>query len=195
MIYLVNVLSGIIDVYMLLICVRIILTWFPGAEFGGIMIFLRSICDPYLDWFRRFRLFKNSPLDFSPLLALAVLSLAQGIFKAWSAWGRISLGVILAMLLAAVCSVVSWVLGFFIIILVLRLIAFWGNMNIYSPFWHFIDTISQPVMYRICRALFPARLISYLGRIIISIAALLVIMIALRAAASFGGMLLRMLPV
>jgi YggT family protein len=159
------------------------------------MIFLRSICDPYLDWFRRFRLFKNSPLDFSPLLAIGVLSLAQGIFKAWGAWGRISLGVILALLLAAVCSIASWVLGFFIIVLVLRLVAFLGNWNIYSPFWRFIDAISQPVMYRICRAFFPARLISYLGRIIISIAALLALMIALWAAASFGGMLLRMLPV
>jgi YggT family protein len=188
-------LSGIISVYMLLICVRIILTWFPGAGFGGFMVFLQSICDPYLDWFRRFRLFKNSPLDFSPLFALAVLSLAQGILEAWGAWGRLSLGVILAMLLGAAWSVVSWVLGFFIIILVLRLIAFLGNFNIYSPFWRFIDAISQPVMYRICRVLFPARIISYLARIIISIAVLLLIAAVLWIAVNFGSMLLRALPV
>jgi YggT family protein len=195
MAYITSILSGIISVYMLLICVRIILTWFPGAEFGGLMIFLRSICDPYLDWFRRFRLFKNSPLHFSPLLALAVLSLTQGILEAWGTWGRLSLGVILAMLLGAVWSVVSWVLGFFIIILLLRLAAFLGNFNIYSPFWRFIDSVSQPVMYRICRVLFPARIISYLSRIVVSIAVLLLITIALWAVVSFGSILLRALPV
>lgn len=190
----VHILSGIISVYSLLICVRILLTWFSGADFGGVMIFLQSICDPYLNWFRRFRFLRKGPVDFSPLAALAVLSLVRGIFSAWGVRGRITLGLVLAMILGAVWSVVSWILGLCVIILFLRLAAYLGNFNIYSPFWRFIDFVAQPVMYRICRTLFPARIISYLARIVISIAVLLALFAALWALTAFGGALLAALP-
>jgi YggT family protein len=169
MIYLLDLLSGLTGVYMLLIFIRILLTWFPGADFGRPLAFLRAICDPYLAWFRRFRIFKNSPLDFSPLLALAALSLLRGILGAWRAMGRISLAVILAFFLQALWSILSWVLGFFIVILILRLVCYLSGGNIYSPFWRLVDYIAQPVMYRVGRIFFPRRIVNYLFRIIFSI--------------------------
>jgi YggT family protein len=192
---LMSVLAGIVSVYMLLIFVRIILTWFPGSEFGRPYLFLRSICDPYLDWFRRFRFSKAGPIDFSPIIALAALSLFHRVLVTWGRSGRMSFGIILAMLLSAFWSIVSWILGFFIIILILRLIAYMGNFNIYSPLWRFIDFIAQPVMYRIGRVFFPSRIVNYLFRVIFSILVLLALAVGLWFLTGLGIRLLRALPV
>ena len=194
MFYFMSVLAGIISVYMILIFIRILLTWFPGADFGKPYIFLCGICDPYLAWFRHFRIFKNSPIDFSPLIALAFLSLLHNVFLSWGQLGRFSIAIILVMLLNALWSVVSWVLGFFIVILILRMIAFLGNSNIYSPLWRFVDYIAQPVMYRISRIFFPNRIVSYLFRIIFSIAVLAIIVVIFYYIKIFGTMLLVQLP-
>jgi YggT family protein len=180
---------------MILLMLRIILTWFPGADFGRPFIFLCSICDPYINWFRRFRIFKNSPLDFSPVLAIAVLALIHRVLYVWSRMGRISLGIILSMILASAWSVVSWVLGFLIIILLLRLIAYGINANIYSPFWRFIDFIAQPLIYRITHTFFPSRIVNYLARVIFSIAVLAAAFAILRIAVWFGTIFLAALPV
>ena len=194
MFYIMSVLAGIVSVYMILIFIRILLTWFSGADFGRPYVFLCGICDPYLNWFRRFRIFKNSPIDFSPLIALAVLSLLHSVLTAWGAMGRFSVSIILIMLLHALCSVVFWVLGFFIVILILRMIAFLGNSNIYSPLWRFVDFIAQPVMYRISRIFFPGRIVSYLFRIIFSIIVLFVVIALCYLIRRYGTLLLVLLP-
>jgi hypothetical protein len=81
------------------------------------------------------------------------------------------------------------------VILVLRLIAYLGNFNIYSPVWRFVDYIAQPVMYRIGRILFPSRIVNYLFRIIISITVLAAIFVILWIAIGFGKLLLGALPI
>ena len=194
MFYLMSIFAGITSVYMILIFIRILLTWFPGADFGRPYAFLCSICDPYLAWFRRFRFFKNSPIDFSPIIALAFLSLLHNLFVTWGQMGRFSITVVLVMLLHALWSVASWVLGFFIVILILRMIAFLGNSNIYSPFWRFVDFIAQPVMYRISRMFFSNRIVSYLFRIIFSIVVLAVLLVLLYFIRNYGTKLLVQLP-
>jgi YggT family protein len=194
MAYIASILAGMISIYMILIFIRILLSWFSGIEFGTPMYFLQCVCDPYLNWWRRFRIFKNSPIDFSPILGLGFLSLARSILR-FGAFGRLTLGLALGFIINALWVVVSWILFFFIAVLVLRLIAFLGNFNIYSPFWRFVDLVAQPVMYRICRILFSNRIISYLARIIVSIVVLLIITAGIWTAVRFGTMLLRALPV
>ena len=191
MFYIMSVLAGITSVYMILIFIRIILTWFPGSNFGRPYVFLCSVCDPYLNWFRRFRIFKNSPIDFTPIIALAVLSLVNSILRSWGYLGRVSIVVIARILLSAIWSVFSWILGFFIVILILRMIAFLMNSNIYSPFWRFVDFIAQPVMYRISRIFFPNRIVGYLFRIIFSIAVLIIIGVLVFCIIQFSSWLLR----
>jgi YggT family protein len=194
MAYLASILAGVISIYMFLIFIRILLSWFSGVGFDAPMYFLQCICDPYLNWWRRFRIFKSSPIDFSPILALGFLSLARSILT-FGAFGRLTLGLALGFIVNALWVVVSWILFFFIAVLILRLVAFLGNFNIYSPFWRLVDLVAQPIMYRICRILFPSRIISYLARIIISIVVLLIIATGIWTVVRFGTMLLRALPV
>jgi YggT family protein len=167
-----TILGGITSLYMLVIFVRIILTWFRGNDYGRFMEILCRITDPYLNWFRRIPGLRIGFLDLSPIAAVAVLSMLNRIFAILSHYGFVTLGIVLAMLLQAVWSAFHFLLIFVIAVLVLRLIAYIGNMNIYNPFWRVVDTISRSVLYRICRIFFGRRIIRYLSSLIFSIAIL-----------------------
>jgi YggT family protein len=174
-----TLLGTITSVYMIVIFIRILLTWFSGVRYGKVYDVLCGITDPYLEWFRRFRFLRIASLDLSPLAALAILSVVNEIFMTLGRYGRITVGIILYMLLSAVWSVASFLLVFFIIILTIRLIAYLTNRNVYSGFWRIIDMLSQPVLYRINRILFRKRLVHYMTGILSSLGALLALRLGL----------------
>jgi YggT family protein len=179
---------------MLIIFVRILLTWFSGSGYSRPIEILSRVTDPYLNWFRRFPL-QIGHLDLSPIAAIAVLSLINRIFMTLSYYGRISLGIILAMALQAVWSAASFLLGFCIIILVLRFLAYLTNQNIYSTFWRIIDTISQPLFYRISRILFGKKIVHYRTGLLIAIGALIVVTVAASFAVSILTAFFTRLPI
>jgi len=165
---------------MLIILIRIILTWFPGFGNSGIINFLSVITDPYLDWFRRFPFLRIGFLDLSPIAALGVLSLLNRILGMLASYGKITIGIVLALTLQAVWTAVSFILGFLILILILRLIAFLFRQNGANPFWNVIITISQPVLYRINRMFFRNRIVKHITALLVSIIGLAVVYMALR---------------
>ena len=162
-----NFINIIISVYMVLIIVRIILIWFRGSV--RIPDFLLNITDPYLNWFRRLGFLRFGSLDFSPIAAIAVLSIINQIVSILARHGSISLGIISALFLQIIWSLVSFFIIFIIIILVLRLIAYLTSLNTYNIFWRAIDAISQPILFRINQTLFRGRIINYRTSMIISI--------------------------
>ncbi|MDR2136162.1 MAG: YggT family protein [Treponema sp.] len=166
--FILTLLGSLTGLYMLLIFIRVMLSWFGGARLGRPVEILAQITDPYLDWWRRFPVFRTSRIDLSPVAALAALSLVQTICGTAVVYGRLSLGILLAIVLQAVWSIASFALGFFIIVLLLRLFAYLTNRNIYSTFWRIIDSVSQPVLYRITRIFFRRRLINYLAGVLLS---------------------------
>jgi YggT family protein len=169
---LMNILSTAASVYMFAIIIRIILTWFRGSVRPPDI--LCRVTDPYLDWFRRFTFLRIGYMDLSPIAALGVLTVVSQIFSLLARYGKITLGIILAILLQAVWSIVSFFIIFLAIVLVLRLIALLTNQNIYGTFWRVIDTISQPVLYRINRTLFKGRIVDFRAGILVSIGILAV---------------------
>jgi YggT family protein len=189
-----NLLAGVAGLYMLLILIRVMLTWFGSAQFDRPAELLGRVTDPYLDWWRRFPL-RAGFLDLSPILGMAVLSLAQNIFSTIAHYGAVRVGIILAIALSSLWSAISFILGFFILVLGLRLFAYLTNRNIYSPFWRIIDAIAQPVLYRISRIIFGNRLVNYRTGMIVSMAILLVLMIGGKFAVGLTAALLIKLPV
>jgi YggT family protein len=167
-----NILAGAAGLYMLLIFIRVMLSWFSGAEYGRPLELLRSLTDPYLNWFRRFPVLRAGNLDFSPVIALAALSLGYNVFSMLGRFGTLRLGIIIAMVVSALWSGISFILGFFIAALALRFIACAASRNIYGTFWRMVDTVSQPVLYRLSRFLFRRRLVNYKASILASIALL-----------------------
>jgi YggT family protein len=135
--------------------IRILSTWIQGPHLRGrFFLILQQICDPYLNWFRRFRTFRLFSMDFSPIIAMAALSVVGNIFSTVARFGHITVGIILAILLSAVWSFVSFFFGFFIIVLILQLISFSTNRDVYSGFWRIVDIIAQPILSRINAMIF-----------------------------------------
>jgi YggT family protein len=188
-----NLLGGITSLYMILIFIRIMLTWFSGAHYGRAYQLLSGVTDPYLNAFRRFRFLQVANLDLSPIAALAILSVANNIFLTIARFGAITLGSILSMLCSILWSAVSFILGFFIIILALRLIAYLANRDVYHGFWRIIDRVSAHILYRINRLLFGRRLVRYMTGILSSLGVLLILRVGLDLLVrGFQGLLVRL---
>ena len=156
----------------MLIIIRIILTWFSNIQHGRFTGFLFRITDPYLNWWRNKFNLRVGVLDISPIVAIAALNVLQTICSTIVVQNRISLWNIFSICLVAVWSAASFLLGFCILVLVLRFIAYIGSSNMYSPFWMVIDTISRPLMYRINRIIFGNRLVRFTSGLIASIVVL-----------------------
>jgi YggT family protein len=206
-----SITRGLVGLYMFLIFIRVIVSWFSqglrgsypqyGGSGGNISYgrpyeILCAICDPYLNWFRRFRIFYIGALDFSPVAALALLSVLNTLLATLARFGRISLGIILAVLLGVVWSALSFFIGFAFILVVLRFIAYMiTGINGASLFWLAVEKLSEPIVYRISRLVFRSRIPHYLTSLITSAAILAALWIAFRVLAGFVNGLLLGLPV
>jgi len=179
-------LSSVLGIYTMLLVARIILTWFSSNQRSGIVQFLSRITDPYLNWWRsRFNL-RAGFLDLTPLTAMAALNVLQRIFATIAAQGTISLGIIVAIIISGVWSMTSFILGFCIIVLVLRLVGFVMNKEMIGRFWQIVDSIAQPLLYRIGRLVFRDRIVNFITNIVVCIAVLVAFWM-------IGGAVLRML--
>jgi YggT family protein len=163
-----GILAGAAGIYSLLLFIRIILSWFGGIPSSRPVDLLVRITDPYLDWWRSHLNLRIGFLDFSAVAAIIAVSIAQNIFGSIANSGVLKLGNILAIVLLSIWSVIFFILGFCLVILILRLIGYLTNRNIYSPFWRVIDSISQPLLYRLNRIIFGNRIAGYLKGILLS---------------------------
>ncbi len=82
---LISIIDAIFWVYMLMLFVRIIGSWFP--EFSGhtLMRFLAFYTDPYLNFFKKF-IPPIGMFDFSPIVAFFALQLLEAILKSLVAY-------------------------------------------------------------------------------------------------------------
>jgi YggT family protein len=190
-------LNGLLSLFSLLIFIRILLSWFSQGSFnlGRPYQILCRVTDPYLNFFRRFSVFRLGYIDLSPIVALAVLSVANEIFSMLARFGKITIGVILALCLSALWSAIFFIIGFFIVILVIRLVAYLARINIYSPFWQIIDGISKAIQYWITGFLFRKRILNYRTSLLLSISILVMLTVALHFAVVVAQKFLIALPV
>jgi len=173
--------NSVLALYGIVIFIRILLTWFGNVNFGRFYLYLCKITDPYLNLFRRFKFLCVNNFDLSPVAALAVLSIAGSIINRIAETGRLTIGFLLALLVGAIWSVAAFLIGFFIVIIVVRLIGYLVSANIYSRFWQIIDYISRPVIFTITKIFFKNRYVRLFTGLVVSIISL----IALYAVFSF----------
>ncbi|NEP36883.1 YggT family protein [Moorena sp. SIO3B2] len=75
-----STLQSFIKIYLVLLIVRILLTWFQTMDWANqIASVLSPITDPYLNIFRSF-IPPLGGIDFSPILAIFVLQIVAGLF-------------------------------------------------------------------------------------------------------------------
>lgn len=118
-------LAALISLYSLLILLRIILTWIRIPGQGGenpLSHYLGKIVDPYLAWFKGISTLKRSNLDLTPLIALAVLSVVQSVLRLFGSYGKITVGMVFALILSTLWSfLLSPILWFIMALLGVRL--------------------------------------------------------------------------
>jgi YggT family protein len=184
-----------VSIYSILILIRIIISWFGHSASGKPVEILCVVTDPYLNWWRRNLNLRIGFLDFSAVAGIVVLSLLQNILYTISLTGGITIAIVSAILILGIWNIISFILGFFIIILILRLIAYLTNRNIYSPFWNIIDSVSQPILYKFNRIFYGNRIGNYLKGMILSVLTLVIIWISGRFIVQFIISSLSRLPV
>jgi YggT family protein len=172
-----GILASITGIYSLIIFIRIILSWFGNMVGGKAVDVLNRITDPYLDWWRQKLPLKIGNFDFSVIPAIVFLSFIQNIFRVLSTADRITIGFLLSQILFSIWNIISVIIGFFIIIIIIRLIGYLINSNIYSPFWSVIDSLTQPILYSINRIFFGKKIGGYLKGIILSLIFLILILV------------------
>lgn len=71
-----NILGMALTIYSWAIIIYILMSWFPGARESSFGQLLTRICEPFLEQFRRI-IPSIAMIDFSPIIAIIVLRLAQ----------------------------------------------------------------------------------------------------------------------
>ncbi len=181
-----KIVSSLVSLYMVLCIIRIFFSWIPSLTDTKWGKLIARLTDPYLNLFRGFSLFRTTAVDFSPIVALAVLSVLNNLFMTLSYAVRITLGFILSLLLDAAWSAISFVLGFFLVISVIRIIGFLARIAVLHPLWQILDGIINPLLFRINKIIYRGRAVQYLQGLITGFVAVLVVR-------ALGGLLVRLL--
>jgi len=115
-------LTAIIFVYILMLGLRIILSWFQGSVYGRPWELLVRLTEPYLSLFRRLRFLRRGTIDFTPIAAILTLVVILQVIYLIGETGKISLGLFLGIVAGALWAAVRFLLVLFLVMAVLRAI-------------------------------------------------------------------------
>jgi YggT family protein len=189
-----RILGAVTSIYMLLCALRVFMTWVPGLASGKPVSLLRSIVDPYLQFFSRMKFLRTERFDFSPIAALTVLSVLNNMFSTLAFAGKISVGFFLSLILGAAWSALSFVLSFVAACALIRIVVFLARWNSLHPVWVILDAILNPILYRINKAIYRNRAVNYLQGLITGFLVLILFRTAGGALVKLLGSLLLALP-
>ncbi|MBN2874429.1 MAG: YggT family protein [Spirochaetales bacterium] len=169
-----RLLGAATSIYMLLCVVRIFLSWFPASASGRPAELVVSATEPYLAIWRRIPFLRAGGVDFSPIAALAVLSALSRVL-AMASYGILTIGLVLALIVEMVWAPVSFLLGFFIVLILARVVAYAARWNSLHPVWRTVDAMINPVLFRIQRLVYRDRIVNYMQGLATGAIALLVV--------------------
>jgi YggT family protein len=179
MAYVFQMLASAVNIYAFLCFIRIILTWIPGAAYSGFGRILSNICDPFLNIFRGVRWMQIGSLDFSPAVSIGLLYALSSILGNIAVTGRIYFGGILAIFIGMLWSIFASLMGFLLILLIIRFIAMLTQKrsNYYGSFWSQLDYALEPFVHRFTKFLSNGKFQSYRNAILITIVMLILLLV------------------
>lgn len=160
-----NVISAILSVYMILIIIRIFLTWFRGNTQSKAVQLLVSIVDPYLDIFRRISWLRAGTFDFSPIVGMMVLGLFVQMTSTIAQTGRFTALMLLSYVIYALWSFLSFILDILVIMMVVRFISTFITKKSHQ-IWFIVDNILNRVMSKVL-GIFTAKPVPFRNALII----------------------------
>ncbi len=174
-----SILAGVLSLYTLLCFVYILMSWFPGAKFTRFGRGLSSICEPYMNLFRKMSFLRIGNIDFSPIVSIGILSLASAILAGVQRTGRIFLGGILGTVLNSLWGIASSIVGIFTLLMFIRWIALiiTKGRTSYDSGWNQVDILLNKITYKVAGT-FSKKTMSYQTSLLISWISFLVILVA-----------------
>lgn len=143
-----SLLAAVITIFTILCLIEVILSWVPGAKFtrGGQII--SQITEPYLGLFRKIKWARVGFVDFSPILALAILSLLSSIFGSIAVNGTFSVGAAIGHIIKSIWDLCFSVLGFVFLLIIIRFIVILikNNETDYYSVWGQLDNFLRPIV-------------------------------------------------
>ena len=176
-----SLLSAILIIYTILCLISIFMSWVPGAKFTKFGKFITSITDPYLNLFSRRGWLRFGNIDFSPIIAIALLSLLSSILGGITSTGVLHFGSILALIINMIWSVVSSLLTIILLLVLIRWIVLLVNKGQVSTnsAWYQVDLMLQKFVYKLGNTFFKSNL-TYQKALLVSWISLALILVILR---------------
>ncbi len=193
MFILLKLLSVLVTLYTIMCFARIVCNWVPSLQNTVFSRVLSSLCDPYLYFFKRFSFLRFQNLDFSPIVAIAILATTSSLLASIILRKTLSLGILLALLTGHIWSLVSSLLSFFIVSMLVRLFF----LLIYKDtgaIWQNFDRLLHPITTKIAKIFFAQRYYSAQTALIVSIIVIILIKVIMRFAFSFVAAFFNNLP-
>ncbi len=190
-----SILSAVIIIYTILCLISIFMTWIPGAKFTKFGRFISSITDPYLNIFSRKGWLRFGNIDFSPILALAILSLLSSILGGITTTGMLSLSNILVLVINMIWSVASSLITIIFLLILIRWIVLLvnkGQVSVNSA-WYQVDMLLQKFVYKIGNTFFKTNL-TYQKALLVSWISIAIIWFVLQLLTGFLISLCRAIP-
>lgn len=153
MILLLKILNALLLGYLLLLSLKIILTWFQGVYLGKAFNLLSDITDPYLSVFYRLKFLRKGIFDFTPIAAILVLVVVLDLINGLLFYGRITLGFFLSALLSALWSGIAFILLLFLIVGIIRVFIMALRRNANNALLKVVDIIIQPAVSLVTRTI------------------------------------------
>ncbi len=160
--------AAVVSLYTLVCFIRVFLTWIPSATYSPFGQFLARICDPYLDLFKRLGL-RIGRLDLSAAVAICALWGLSYILTSLASGQRITVGIILSLVVGMIWNIFSSVLGFFIFLLIIRLVVLLVSKSTYGTIWDSIDNSISPIIFAMTSMFYRGRSISFKGAVAIAL--------------------------
>jgi YggT family protein len=183
------VMAQILAIYNLLLWVRIIFSWFSSfsnMRQNKLIQYIQLIVDPYLNLFKNIKFLKTNNMDFTPLLAFAVLSVVQSILNLFGATGELTLVLVIVL---AINTLWSYLISpfFFIltIMLVIRLVLCFKKSANSINLIHGIENIIGGFMNWIQKVFFFSKVVSDRTLIIASLVFTILVYIVTRQAITY----------
>ncbi len=171
-----GLISWLVSIYMFICVIRIIVTWFPNFQNSKFVGYLKKICDPYMNLFRKIRFLRIGNLDFTPALAIGILAVASNLLSSIAANGALRFGAMMGSLIQLLWSIASSVITFFNIIIAIRLVVNLLNKDYSSGIWSQLDRIIYPVQKTVI-SIFKGKTFSYKAQLGITLLACILVQI------------------
>lgn len=153
----------------MLIVVDIILKWIYSGPKGRGTMMISQLTDPFLNFFKRFRISRIGYIDISPLLAVLTLSIINQILGRIRELGSITFWAIIAIIISSVWNVIMTLLLAVLVVAAVRYLFLMFTTNKMNSFANACDAFFIPLSSRIASVFIKNASSSYQLNLIISI--------------------------